>query len=228
MREKKMNDYGLGSYAQEGEDILLKRIFEYRNINNGGFFVDVGAHHPQRFSNTYFFYKRGWNGINIDATPNSMKLFNELRDKDINLELAISDKQENLIYYLFNELALNSFDKELSLKRDKLEHYSIIEEKKIVTVRLDEILDKYLPNNQEIDFLSIDVEGLDFQVLKSNNWYKYKPKVVLVEVLSKDIDEMIGSEVYIYMKNLRYKYYAKTVGTHFFIREDFYTMRFLK
>lgn len=221
-----MNDYGLGSYAQEGEDILLKRIFEYRNINNGGFYVDVGAHHPQRFSNTYFFYKRGWNGINIDATPFSMKLFNELRKRDINLEFAVSDKQETLTYYMFNEPALNSFDKELSLKRNLLEHYSILETKNINTITLENILDKYLPKNQDIDFLSIDVEGFDFQVLKSNNWEKYSPKVVLIEILSKDIESMIGSEVYIYMKKLNYKYYAKSVHTHFFIKEDFFDFRF--
>ncbi|MDX4067244.1 FkbM family methyltransferase [Aliarcobacter skirrowii] len=221
-----MNDYGLGSYAQEGEDILLKRIFEYRNINDGGFYVDVGAHHPQRFSNTYFFYKRGWSGINIDATPFSMKLFNELRERDINLEFAVSDVQDTLTYYMFNESALNSFDKELSLKRNLLEHYSIIETKNINTITLENILDKYLPKNQDIDFLSIDVEGFDFQVLKSNNWEKYKPKVVLIEVLSKDIENMINSEVYIYMKKLNYYYYAKSVHTHFFIKEDFFNFRF--
>ena len=221
-----MNDYGLGSYAQEGEDILLKRIFEYRNINNGGFYVDVGAHHPQRFSNTYFFYKRGWKGINIDATPFSMKLFNELRERDINLEFAVSDKQETLTYYMFNEPALNSFDKELSLKRNLLEHYSILETKNINTITLENILDKYLPKNQDIDFLSIDVEGFDFQVLKSNNWEKYKPKVVLIEILAKDIENMLNSEVYIYMKKLNYIYYAKSVHTHFFIKEDFFNFRF--
>ncbi len=221
-----MNDYSLVSYAQEGEDILLKRIFEYRNINNGGFYVDVGAHHPQRFSNTYFFYKRGWKGINIDATPFSMKLFNELRESDINLEFAVSDKQETLTYYMFNEPALNSFDKELSLKRNLLEHYSILGTKNINTITLENILDKYLPKNQDIDFLSIDVEGFDFQVLKSNNWEKYKPKVVLIEVLAKDIENMLNSEVYIYMKKLNYIYYAKSVHTHFFIKEDFFNFRF--
>lgn len=217
-----MNNYGVGSYSQEGEDMILRRLFEYRNINDGGFYVDVGAHHPQRFSNTYFYYKRNWKGINIDATPGSMKLFEETRERDINLEFAVSDKKELLTYYIFNEPALNSFDKELSLKRNLMKKYSIIEKKDIYTVRLDYILDNYLPINQEIDFLSIDVEGFDFQVLKSNNWEKYRPKVILIELLSKNIDDVINSKPYLFMKKLGYKYYAKTVGTHFFIREDFY------
>jgi len=67
--------YALKSYSQEGEDMILRRLFEKQNT---GFYVDVGAHHPKRFSNTFFFYKKGWRGINIDAMPNSMSLFNKL------------------------------------------------------------------------------------------------------------------------------------------------------
>lgn len=223
-----MDNYGLGSYAQEGEDILLKRILEYKSISEGGYFVDIGALHPQRFSNTFFFYKRGWNGINVDATPKSMEIFKQTRPRDINLEYAISDKKELLTYYLFNEPALNSFDKELSEKRNKLDKYSIIEEKKISTVPVNYILDNYLPKNQEIDFLTIDVEGFDFKVLKSNNWEKYRPKIILVEILLQSIVEMVSSQVFKFMKNIGYTYYAKTVGTHFFIRNDFFNVRFKK
>ena len=221
-----MNKYIVESFSQEGEDILLKRIFEYRKIEDGGFYIDIGAHHPQRFSNTYFFYKRNWNGINIDATPGSMKLFNELRKDDINLESAISNKEEQLTYYMFNEPALNSFDKELSLKRAKLSTYNIIEEIKIKTITLEHILDKYLPKNREIDFISIDVEGFDYNVLLSNNWIKFRPKIVLVEILAKDINSMLKSDAYLFMIENNYLYYAKTVGTHFFIDKSFYEKRF--
>jgi FkbM family methyltransferase len=222
-----MESYANVSYSQEGEDLILKRIFEYRRISDGGFFVDIGAHHPKRFSNTYFFYERNWKGINVDATPGSMDIFNQIRPDDINLEYAVSDKEEELIYYMFNESALNSFDKELSSKRDKLKSYSIIEEKKIDTITLKSILDKYLPVNTEIDFISIDVEGYDFRVINSNDWNIYRPKVVLVEILSNDIESTIGSEVYNLMKKQNYRYYAKTVGTHFFIREDFFEKWFI-
>ncbi|MFA7355121.1 MAG: SAM-dependent methyltransferase, partial [Sulfurimonadaceae bacterium] len=75
--------YALKSYSQEGEDMILRRLFEQQP---NGFYVDVGAHHPKRFSNTYFFYKKGWRGINIDAMPNSMELFNKIRPRDINIE----------------------------------------------------------------------------------------------------------------------------------------------
>lgn len=74
------------SYSQEGEDMILSRIF---GDKKNGFYVDVGAHHPFRFSNTYLFYKRGWLGINIDAMPGSMRLFDRFRKNDINIESAI-------------------------------------------------------------------------------------------------------------------------------------------
>ena len=85
--------YWLKSYSQEGEDIILARIF---GKQQNGFYVDVGAHHPYRFSNTYFFYKRGWKGINIDAMPGSMKIFNKYRPRDKNIEAGISDTKKKI------------------------------------------------------------------------------------------------------------------------------------
>lgn len=84
---KKEVAHHLQTYSQEGEDAILRRLFE---LTDKGFYIDIGAHHPQRFSNTYFFYLKGWNGINIEPRPGSSQLFNELRPRDINLELGIS------------------------------------------------------------------------------------------------------------------------------------------
>ena len=85
------------AYAQEGEDLILYRIFEQ---TPPGFYVDIGAHHPCCFSSTYLFYQRGWRGINIDAMPGSMDLFRRIRPRDINLESAISEDgtPENVAY----------------------------------------------------------------------------------------------------------------------------------
>lgn len=96
-----------------------------------------GAHHPMRFSNTYLFYKKGWNGINIDAMPDSMKPFNKFRPRDINIEKPVSGKKQVLTYYAFNESALNGFSKELSEERASNENnYHIIFEKDIETLTL--------------------------------------------------------------------------------------------
>ncbi len=205
--------FSLKSYSQEGEDLILRRIFE---TQQKGFYVDVGAHHPMRFSNTYFFYKQGWQGINIDAMPGSMKLFDRIRPRDINLERAVSNQKTVLTYYIFNEPALNGFSEKISIQRDGLREYKITSTKKIHTYTLKEILDEYLPKSQPIDFLSIDVEGLDFEVLKSNNWDQYAPKVVLVESLKLDLEKMMHNEVYKFLNERGYILYAKTVNTLIF------------
>lgn len=207
--------YALKSYSQEGEDMILRRIFENKEV---GFYIDVGAHHPKRFSNTHYFYKKGWNGINIDAMPNSMKAFDRLRRRDINIEAAISDERSMLIYYEFNETALNGFSKPMSLMRNELENYSIVDSYPITTKTLDEVLDTFTKEiPEEIDFITIDVEGFDFNVLRSLDLNKYRPKFILIEILSHSLLEVLSNDITVYLKGYNYKVYAKTFNTVFFI-----------
>lgn len=204
----------LRSYSQEGEDMVLRQIFQARPT---GFYVDVGAHHPQRFSNTYYFYLRGWSGINIDAMPGSMKLFESMRDRDINLEYAISDQAQTLTYYIFNEPALNGFSKELAESRNGRKNFRIIEERPITTRTLAEVLAKHLPPGRSIEFLSVDVEGLDYQVLNSSDWDKYRPMVVLAEDLKGNSFEQVErSPVRELLMSKGYELYCKTPNTLIF------------
>jgi len=117
---------------------------------------------------------------------------------------------------------LNGFSKELSDSRVKEENnYHIIFEKDIETSTLEEVLDTNLPRHQEIDFLSIDVEGLDFMVLKSNDFEKYKPKVILIEILGSSLSDIDNNEISILLKKFNYLIYAKAVNTVIFIEKDF-------
>jgi FkbM family methyltransferase len=199
------------SFAQEGEDGVLQRLFERKAA---GFYVDVGSHHPQRFSNTYRFYLSGWNGINIDPLPGSKARFDALRQRDINLELGISDSTGELSYYSFEEPALNTFDPKVAASRDS----RLISKDRIQVLRLSDVLDRHLPPNQKIDFLTIDVEGLDLQVLRSNDWSRYRPAYVLAESLGmRDVYQVINSDLHSYMRSQGYSLYAKCVNTLFFI-----------
>jgi len=201
------------SWSQEGEDMVLRRIFENKN---SGFYVDIGAHHPKRFSNTYLFYRRGWSGINVDAMPGSMKLFRKWRPRDINLELGIARASGRLDYYVFNEPALNGFSSELSNEREKSKNpYRIKEVIKVDVCPLSKVLEKHLGENK-IDFLNVDVEGLDLDVLKSNDWSKYRPKYVLAEVLKSSLHDFDSDPVSQFMKDCGYVLYAKQVNTVFF------------
>ena len=98
----------------------------------------------------------------------------------------------------------------------------IINQIEIKTYPLSEIIDKYLLNsNTKIDFLSIDVEGFELDVLKSNNWEKYNPSYLLVEELKKDLTEIINdSEVYQFLISKNYKLVAKTYNTSIYKLND--------
>lgn len=212
LKQKLLGSYFNKSYSQEGEDMVLHRMMG--SVKNG-FYVDVGAHHPLRFSNTYFFYQKGWRGINIDAMPGSMDIFKNKRSRDINLEVAVAEKTEELTFYIFEEPAINSFDAELSEKRIENGN-KLIEKRVIKTKTLEQILDENLPKNQTIDFISIDVEGLDLMILKSNNWEKYRPNIVAVECLGFDLVSIQNDNVYKFLITKGYSLVAKTVNTCFF------------
>jgi FkbM family methyltransferase len=205
------------SYSQEGEDLILERYFE--NVSTG-FFIDIGAHHPKRFSNTFLLYKKGWRGINIDPMPGIMKLFNKIRPNDINLEIGISKIENILTYYIFNETALNTFNKEEANFKANLNPTKFFIERKIQinTYPLYLILDKYLINSNKIDLMTVDVEGLDMEVLASNDWSKYRPKIILVEELRTNINMLLSnSEIYNFLKSHNYSLHFRTYNTSFYI-----------
>ena len=202
------------TFSQEGEDGLLRRLFENKQ---NGFYVDVGAHHPQRFSNTFLFYLRGWRGINIDPRPGAKALFDTIRDRDINLEAGVSDICSELIYYAFNEAALNTFDPDVAKTRNAV----LVSQDKIKVSRLDHILASYLPEGQVIDFLSVDVEGLDLKVLTSNDWTKYRPSYVLAESLGlSNVYDAINSDLHDFMRSVGYSLFGKCVNTLVFVESE--------
>ncbi|MBK8558335.1 MAG: FkbM family methyltransferase [Lewinellaceae bacterium] len=196
------------SYAQDGEDVVLQSFFQDKK-HYKGFFVDVGAHHPIRFSNTWMLYRKGWRGINIDPTPGSMRPFRWLRRRDINLEMGIGAAAGNLTFQCFNEPALNTFDPALASERNTGNPYKIVRQIEVPVDTLGHVLDQYLPAGQPIDFFTIDVEGLDMDVLKSNHWDKYRPQYVLVEDLLFNIAQPGASEVHVFLETKGYQLVAK-------------------
>ncbi|HEY9115779.1 MAG TPA: FkbM family methyltransferase [Bacteroidales bacterium] len=208
------------SYSQNGEDMILDFIF--RDVNKG-FYVDVGANNPKIQSNTQFFYEVGWNGINIDALPGSMKSFNRQRPRDINLEIPVFDSEKTLTFYVFQDSMYNTFSEE---KAETVPN-KLVEKKELQTKTLSWILEKYL-KNKEIDFLTIDVESVDFHVLKSNDWNKFRPKTVLFELLEHEIKSKEGQKMFDFMLEKGYHFYCNTPKNVFFIENSFYKTRFLK
>lgn len=192
-------------WSQEGEDILLKRIFANKK---NGFYVDVGAHHSSRFSNTYKLYKENyWRGVNIDPSLSSYLDLKKKRKRDININVGISDKKEILKFYSFNEGALNTFN--LKKKNQLKLNYKLKKTERIHCKKLSEVLDGCLKKDIKIDLLTIDTEGHDLKVLKSNNWNKYLPDYIIVEISSSTLDEIIKDSITKFLKKRHYSIYSK-------------------
>jgi hypothetical protein len=195
------------SYAHYGEDLFILKKFK----NKKGFYVDVGCHHPTRLNNCHLLYKNGWNGINIDISKSSIRLFSLVRKKDININIAVSLKQKKVRYY---------FDKLISLyislnKRKELSRF-----REIKSDTLTNIIDKTKYLNKKIDFLSIDVEGKDFEALRSLNFKRYEPKYICIEIYSNNIPNfnIKNNKIYKFLKNKNYKLLLNK-GENFFFQK---------
>lgn len=207
--------YAKLSFSQDGEDIVLSSyILNDKPYDYKGFYIDIGALHPERFSNTKIFYQKGWRGINIDGTPESMLPFKKQRPDDINIEAVMSDNTEEILYYTFMEPALNSFNKEL-VKKYLATGYKLKETIKICPQRINHILDKYMPPAQKIDFITIDTEGADEKIIKDIDYDKYSPDYFIIEeceFINSDFAEYKDkSSIYQFLSDKNYIVVAKTM-----------------
>ena len=156
------------SYSQYQEDLILY-ILLY-DIENG-FYIDVGAFDPIKVSVTKAFYLRGWTGINIEPQPDKKDLFDKDRPKDINLQLAISEKKGNIEFYINDQCS--TYIKQYSRNA-----------KTMINVSMDtmsNICKKYVPKGRNVDFCKIDVEGGEKNVLLGYDFINYRPKVFCIE-----------------------------------------------
>ena len=160
--------------------------------------------------------------MNIDAMPGSMDAFRKARPEDINLEIPVLRERAALSYYQFNEPALNGFSPELAKARDGKNGYRIVNVVVLEGQPLAEILAAHLPDTYtRIDFLTVDVEGLDLEVLESNDWRKFRPRVVLVEIGGSSLSTITRDPIYTFLSEQRYHVFAKALLTVIFLSEEF-------
>jgi FkbM family methyltransferase len=174
-------NYGRVSYAQEGEDVLLWRILDGCH-DSPGTYVEVGSNDPWTYSNTAFFYERGWTGVAIDPNPDFAPLFAKSRPKDVFLNLGISDREDRLLYHRFAQSPYNTFSRE---KAGELVDRGIMPAPVTVEVRvttLGDALSQVWPNGRRIDLLSIDAEGLDAQIVAGHDFERFPVRFLFVEL----------------------------------------------
>ena len=197
--------------------ILRKRLFhsnwgidmmaeDYFKNKNEGFFIDIGCHQPLLNNNTYILYKKGWRGINIDLDFRAIDMFNFFRKGDTNIQAAISNSigKKNL-YFFHNRSAINTLSKTSANKAREV--------REIETFTLNNIIENTHFKDKEIDFLSIDVEGTEIDVLHGLDFKKYKPKLIVLEFIDFNIseyynlkiDSILNSSINKFMEDKNYK-----------------------
>ncbi len=164
------------SYAQNFEDVMIARLFD---DTHRGFYVNIGAAHPDFLSVTRHFYDRGWCGVNIEPTSCFYPLLCEARPRDINLQCAIGNGPGFATFYEIPACAENSTL--ASAVADRLTTAGLAATPhQVEVVRLAEVCDLYV-KDRTIDFMKIDVEGGELGVLQSGDWKRFRPRLLLVE-----------------------------------------------
>jgi FkbM family methyltransferase len=176
-----VNQFEKISYSQSGEDIIIEYLFRLRNIERPGC-LDIGAYHPIAANNTYKFFLKVSRVVNIDANPAAIEKFLVIRPSDTNLNLGIGTSIGECDFYIMEDEALNTFSQEEKTGLEKMGS-RLKEVKKIKMVNVNEILKKYFDNTAP-DLISIDAEGIDFDIVKSLDFSKYAPKVICIESIN--------------------------------------------
>ena len=202
------------SYAQNFEDVMLRRVF---GDKTNGFYIDVGAMDPVVDSVTKFFYDQGWCGINIEPNESFFKKLLSERERDINLNIAVGDREEARTFYASNETGLSTFDKQ---NLDRLVERGFQAEEKTVQVRtLATVCREHV--DRPIDFLKVDCEGWEKQTLAGADWTQFRPTVVVVEATLPGIAVPAWSEWEpILVENAQYDMVYFDGLNRFYLRRD--------
>jgi FkbM family methyltransferase len=208
------------TYSLFQEDLFIKKYFKDRSK---GFFIDVGCYHPLDGNNTQLLYKEGWSGINFDINHYSIKLFKYIRKRDTNIHSGISNKKTKLTMYYRKEInMLNTLDKKIA----KIHFRNGFKKRNVQVNTLNFFISKYFKKLKKIDFLNIDVEGVELNVLKSLNFKRYKPQLICIEIHNSknmydtNYDYLKSNEIYKYLINKKYNLVWKKKYSFIFERRN--------
>lgn len=206
-------------FSQTGEDITLSaiitRFISETLIKQGGFYVDVGCNDPISKSNTFFFYLQGWKGIAIDANEEVINRYKKIRKYDISICSAISNAVKKATLHKSANPFVSTMSNEYYTKNKDRWKYNKTQE--VTTNTLTSLLDETLPEGTTIDLLTIDVEGLELEVIQGINFEKYRPKLIVLEAHDFSYEKKEQLPVFQHLANNNYHFHGFTVMNAYFI-----------
>lgn len=217
------------SYAQSGEDIIISDLFSRLRIQNPTY-LDIGANDPIALSNTYRLYKRGSKGVCVEPNPVHCEKIQQKRKRDTCLNAGVAfDERREADFYVFPEKfnGLNTFSKEEAdfweqTGNEEIGKHKVEKVIKMNLLEINELMEKYF--NPFPNFISIDVEGLDFQIIKRIDFNRFKPEVFCIETLGfiEGNKEIKKNEIIDFFKSKNYFVYADTYINTIFCKKESY------
>jgi FkbM family methyltransferase len=223
-RREADRNYKKTSWSQFGEDAHLLGIYQRLRYRRGidvtsGVIVDVGAHKPIKWSNTYSFFQRGWRTISIDPAPGSMQIFDKVRPTDTNLEVAIGPERGESTFFMFsNPSVFNTMDEAAAVAYAQKSGRAF-RRVPIKVERLQDILEKHL-GRDPFEILSIDAEGYDIEILRSNDFTRFRPRLILIEVHDVTLESLPNNSIVQFLRERDYQLLSWINPNLLFIRAD--------
>lgn len=201
------------SYSQFGEDAIVQALCK----RTRGTYLDIGTYHPVLYSNTYALYRRGWRGVVVDPNVSLAPLYALMRPRDTFITAAVGQKEGSGTYYTFSDGAYNTFNAESLEACKKLPWLRYLGSVESRIISLSRIVREN--NIEEIDFLTIDVEGNDFEVLQSYDW-SVRPRVIAIESGDFNPDAPQENEIYRFLRSKNYRLTGLSGATLLWIESE--------
>jgi len=207
------------TYSQYGEDLIIEQALNRLNISSSNcYYLDIGSNHPYYLSNTYYFYKKGSRGVCIEPDISLVPNFRKKRKEDKCISAGVSiDRSSFSDFYLMTANVLNTFSYIEAEKISAMGTYKIKDSRRVQMVSINEIFHKHL--EKPVDFVSLDVEGLDLNILETLDFNRFRPPIFCIETLaySENSIQEKNSEVMEFMKAKNYIVFADTYVNTIFV-----------
>lgn len=213
--------YSKRTFSIEAEDLLVERIFYNlleRDRNYLGFYVDLGAFDPIAFSNTWLLYQRGWRGLTIEANPASVDRFKALRTRDIHINAAVGSGRSGR-YVQFNDPALNGFLADDVVAHHVAAGFAVVRSAVVPFRPVESLLSEHVPPGTSVDYLNIDVELMEHEILSAWDFSRWTPRIIAIEIHGgPDVSDIATTAVARLLANRGYVFFSRLWHSSIFVR----------
>lgn len=209
--------FGRNSFSQAGEDMIIDFLFKTIGLSNP-YYLELGVYDPKNGNNTYKFYLNGSTGVLVEADVRLIKKIQQTRPDDLILNVGVSTKGSQFAdFFVFDEPSVSTFDKEEAQRRAANSDFKIVRVDKVPLITINDLIINHC--RKIPDLLSIDIEGLDFEVLSELDTVRFPIPVICAETcsFSNTHKKPKESRVIDLMLNKGYMIYADTYINTIFV-----------